>query len=198
MKTIDYIAVADKSDWGDGPWMSEPDKRQWVDKATGLPCLIVRNSLGALCGYVGVSKSHPAYGKDYFDVDVRVHGGLTFARQCAPKPTREMWEEWRRMSRETAQAHPRSHRAHALAKLTRELDDYDAFLAWVEASSVCHKVEPGEDDDVWWLGFDCGHVDDLCPSDRYVQTGAYRDFAYVTAQVRSLAAQLAALDGNKK
>lgn len=41
--------------WGPGPWDGEPDKMQWTDPATGLDCLIVRNTLGALCGYVGVT-----------------------------------------------------------------------------------------------------------------------------------------------
>ena len=57
METIEYRTM-DKSVWGPGPWQNEPDKRQWQDEATGLPCLIVRNSMGALCGYVGVSEGH--------------------------------------------------------------------------------------------------------------------------------------------
>ncbi len=41
MEKIEYRTV-DKTGWGEGPWQSEPDKRQWQDEATGLPCLIVR------------------------------------------------------------------------------------------------------------------------------------------------------------
>lgn len=74
----------DKSAWDDGPWMNEPDKAQWV--AHGLDCLIVRNASGALCGYVGVPESHAAFGKGYYDVEVDVHGGLTFADRCNPHP----------------------------------------------------------------------------------------------------------------
>lgn len=76
----------DKSRWGHGPWQSEPDKAQWVDEATGLDCLIVRQPRsGHLCGYVGVGPDHPWHGKDYSadGVDVRVHGGLTFSEACA-------------------------------------------------------------------------------------------------------------------
>lgn len=65
MERIEYRNVIDKSQWGDGPWQSEPDKIQWQDEATGLPCLIVRGPVGALCGYVGVPKTHPAYGLHY-------------------------------------------------------------------------------------------------------------------------------------
>src|SRR5262249_14225809 len=81
MRTIEYRTV-DKSAWGDGPWQQEPDKRQWADPDTGLPCLILRGPVGALCGYVGGPPSHPVYGKDYCEVDVSVHGGLSFADRC--------------------------------------------------------------------------------------------------------------------
>jgi hypothetical protein len=83
----------DKAGWGEGPWADEPDKVQWVDEATGLDCLAVRNeNFGSWCGYVGVSEHHPAFGKGYDDVDeydsdagaqaISVHGGLTFAGLC--------------------------------------------------------------------------------------------------------------------
>lgn len=83
METREYRTI-DKSDWGDGPWQQEPDKKQWQDAETGLPCLIVRGPNGSLCGYVGVSDGHPAFEKNYDDVDVEVHGGLTFCDHCGP------------------------------------------------------------------------------------------------------------------
>lgn len=72
----------DKSQFGDGPWQTEPDRVEW--RYLGLPCLIVRNEMGALCGYVGVPPEHPWHGKDYNDIDgaVDVHGGLTYANKC--------------------------------------------------------------------------------------------------------------------
>lgn len=85
MKTIEYKTV-DKSDWQRGEWDNEPDKVQFMDEATGLPCLIVRGPVGGLCGYVGVLEGHPAYRKDYGweGIDADVHGGLTFASACQP------------------------------------------------------------------------------------------------------------------
>lgn len=83
-----------------------------------------------------------------------------------------------------------------------------------EAHAICHVVEGGEDDAVFWLGFDCGHGGDLIPRmaaenrRRYKETGdeiwndmsevfgdraTYRDQSYVTAETRSLAKQLAAM-----
>lgn len=86
----------DKIKWGVGPWAMEPDKMQWEDAATGLPCIILRQrDMGALCGYVGVYSDHPLFGKEYtyaysepYHIDV--HGGLTFSGFCrenSPKKT---------------------------------------------------------------------------------------------------------------
>lgn len=78
----------DKTAWGPGPWMDEPDAIAWIDEDTGYPCHVGRSSftMGNLCGYVSVSMSHFDYGKDYDDVYVDVHGGLTYSgRPIAPK-----------------------------------------------------------------------------------------------------------------
>ena len=73
----------DKAAWKRGPWDSEPDKIVWVDKATGLDCMIHRGPGGALCGYVGVSEGHPLFKRVYHDVHAPVHGGLTFSAPCS-------------------------------------------------------------------------------------------------------------------
>lgn len=60
----------EKAAWGDGPWQTEPDKEQFTDEATGLPCLVKRSlHSGALCGYVGVPPGHPWHGRDYDEID---------------------------------------------------------------------------------------------------------------------------------
>lgn len=63
---LEYQTV-DKSTWGSGPWVNEPDKAQWPDAETKLPCIAKRNHKGSWCGYVGVDESHPWYGIDTFD-----------------------------------------------------------------------------------------------------------------------------------
>lgn len=139
-----------------GPWMDEPDKAHWVDEATGLDCLIHRGPLGALCGYVGVPRTHPFHGRDYdqVDVDVEVHGGLTYAALC-------------------------------------QEDTED------EGHGICHVPLPGRDPEVWWLGFDCGHSQDIIPGMLFMEgmgfesRGSYKDFDYVKAEVEKLARQLA-------
>lgn len=32
------------------------------------------------CAYVAIPKNHKCYGKDYDDIDIRCHGGLTYSR----------------------------------------------------------------------------------------------------------------------
>ncbi len=62
-------------------WKNEPDKEQFY--YNDVPCLIVRGPMGALCGYAGVYPDHPWYEKGYLEVDMNVHGGLTFSAPCA-------------------------------------------------------------------------------------------------------------------
>jgi hypothetical protein len=63
----------------EGPWDHEPDYFEWRDEATGYPCRIRRNPVGALCGYVGVDSSSQYWQLEYDDVDVTIHGGLTYS-----------------------------------------------------------------------------------------------------------------------
>lgn len=75
----------DRTGWDRGPWDSEPDRLEW--RHAGLPCLIVRNRSGALCGYVGLPPGHRMHGVDYGDIRIGdeypdVHGGLTYTNAC--------------------------------------------------------------------------------------------------------------------
>ena len=63
------------------PWLDEPDEdRFYVDGQTYL-CLAARvPEWGHWCGYVGVGRNHPAYGRPASELeDVVCHGGLTFS-----------------------------------------------------------------------------------------------------------------------
>jgi len=158
--TYREYTTLDKSNWVPGEWQNEPDKIQWQDEATGLPCLLVRNAhFGNLCGYVGVPKTHPMYGETDHD-DLSVHGGITFSSTC----------------------------------------DKGALD---EAHGICHLPDPGEPDDVWWLGFDCAHAGDVTAiSEIYMEKelrsmsdslrgyGTYRNVEYVKAECARLAQQL--------
>lgn len=60
---------------------------------------------------------------------------------------------------------------------------------------ICHVPKPGEPDNVFWLGFDCAHAGDFSPgmNQSYAKLigETYRDEAYVEAETRALATQLA-------
>lgn len=81
MESIEYT-FQDKSSYPRrGPWDNEPDKAQWPDPATGLPCLAVRYpGRGYWCGYVGVAEGHP-YFRDRVE-NLPGHGEVNYYRFC--------------------------------------------------------------------------------------------------------------------
>jgi hypothetical protein len=64
--------------FGDGEWIEEPDYNEFNHK--GIDCKIVRNDVGALCGYILIPSNHSWHSKDYADIHCDVHGGLTFSK----------------------------------------------------------------------------------------------------------------------
>lgn len=171
----EYYGVIDRDNddgvaWGPGPWDGEPDKVEWMDETTGLPCLAVRGRVGSWCGYVGLPPDHPDHGMDYNSLDslYDVHGGLTFSDHCMKNQPIER--------------------------------------------AVCHVTDG--DDDVWWLGFDTIHFNDIAPQmeafTRHMRElrpeypwldapdlpgmfrRSYKTLAYVQAEVANLAQQVAA------
>ncbi len=176
-----YVGRA-KSDGRNGT-LGDADKIAWRDPATGYECIIMRDEpQGYLSGYVAVPPGHPLYGFDHdaipADLDIEVHGGLTYSAVCdeGPNPTRRLIIEARRI------CHVRLSPRYAT--------DYRAGH-----------------DQAWWFGFECNHVYDVVPGqrndrDRFLghETGAtFKDEAYVYGQVVDLAAQLRAIaDGGPK
>lgn len=76
-----YYDLIDKSAWNRGPWDSEPDMVNLYHEDSDLYCRIIRmESSGSLNGYVALHKGHRWYKKNYNDIDVSVHGGLTYSR----------------------------------------------------------------------------------------------------------------------
>ena len=162
-----------------GPWLGEADKVAWVDKATGLECIMMReHPEGFLRGFVGVSSDHPLFGWDHDAVPaslgIEVHGGLTYSRICddGPNPKRRLITELRRICHVVVGEVPLQHATN-------------------------HRASPHQ----WWFGFDCNHVYDVVPSqvrDRQNSASAgikamYRDDGYVVREIHNLASQLAAI-----
>jgi hypothetical protein len=177
MERIEYRNVHDKSSWERGPWDHEPDKIQWPDAATGLPCLIVRGPHGALCGYVGVPEGHKLFGKGYSEDRVF---------ECGDGCSEDHHYDC------TPEARLRAHGGVNFARLCIQTAD--------EEKHICHRPASGEPDHVWWFGFDCAHAGDFSPSYSKmsllgIPTGwggvvEYRDVAYVERECEALADQL--------
>ena len=53
-------------------------EKQWTT-AAGYQAEVVATPMGHRCGYVTVPEGHHCAGKDYDELDVDVHGGLTYA-----------------------------------------------------------------------------------------------------------------------
>lgn len=173
----------EKLQWGAGPWVDEDD--HVLFEHAGLPCLLHRNSMGVWCGYAAVPPGHPYHRKHYSE---RVQADVS--------------------ERAIGKLGPVAVLLHALsaddgkASLEIVLDVHGSLTYSEECQGeICHAPKPGEPADVWWFGFDCGHCDDLSPGLRHTlrELGIrdhdgeeYRDQAYVTAETKRLAEQLAA------
>ena len=58
-------------------WENEPNRIEYVE--SGIKALILRNpELGILCGYIALPLKHILAGKNYNNMPLIVHGGLTF------------------------------------------------------------------------------------------------------------------------
>lgn len=159
----------DKKTWPVGPWRSEPDKMQWTDGETNLPCLIVRNpGSGHLCGYVGVTQWHPLFAVDY--------------SQC-PEKCGESWC---------------SHSPESVLDVHGGITFTDFCQEGKEETGICHIPEPGQPDRVWWFGFDCAHSGDRGPIYDKPDYGEYRTVEYVQYECARLAKQLAEMSNATK
>jgi hypothetical protein len=161
----------DRSGWPSGPWDDEPDRLYWVDEATGLPCLIRRGPSGALCGYVAVLPDHPWHGRSYHNCILPEPCGESY---CGHSPDMAI--------------------------------DVHGGLTYADScdgdneKGICHVSEPGQPDDAWWFGFDCGHSNDVLPAYEWsyygVPSRTYRQLPYVRDRVQALARQLADVMGS--
>lgn len=176
--------VADLKSKQRGPWLGEADKVAWLDEASGYECIIMRSTSGGhLSGYVGVPAGHPLHGYEHdaipADLDIDVHGGISYSRACqrGPTPQARIVDEARRICH--------VHRRGPTRRMPiTNATDYEV-----------------QHDDAWWLGFECNQVYDMvpeAPAGRAPFLAAevgrvYRDEAYVYDEVVHLAAQLRAI-----
>ena len=167
------------------PWFIEDNKVSFT--SDGLNCHMCRGPLGTWCGYVGIPKSHPWYGKSY---------------SAEVKPSPEM----------LTNRHENDHGSIDLfCAMLSETSSNESL-----SISLCMRVHGGltyandhhpyaKPDGLWWFGFDCAHFGDLVPVfaeqfDRLQilrNNEVYRDQQYVVAECQSLAAQLVKIGTNE-
>lgn len=202
--TVKADHLFDKSRWLDGPWRGEPDRVEWVDEGARLPCLVMRHpEMGNLCGYVGVPPAHPAWGLHY--------DGITMA-DANEKARR--WNRMMELSRdlrgkglEFDEAWTVGHRKVSEDGWTPEPEGIGEKVAALTAHGGLTFAGHGEDMGLpgfWLYGFDCAHAGDMTdfvlpiPAlARGLLRGTYRDVTYVMDECSNLAAQLAALAGER-
>jgi hypothetical protein len=158
------------------PWWSEDNKVDF--EADGLRCAMRRGPLGSWCGYVGVPKEHPWFGKSYNDTI---------------EPTKDMLGP-----RDSQDFGPIDLLCAVFSNkdIEKEMPIGMAMRIHGGLTYADDRAPYSKPDGLWWFGFDCAHAGDLIPSfaeeDRSAARGdVYRDQAYVVSECQSLAAQLA-------
>ncbi|MBY0561549.1 hypothetical protein [Hyphomicrobium sp.] len=140
--------------WPFGAWDDEPDLKQWTDETSGLPCLILRNHMGALCGYVGVEEGNSLFGRQY---DTPLPNWATSVGEALLEGPVKLDASdgfgvfdifLSAMSGGGVSSLTVGHlfRAHGGITWTGKLQEARAPFA-----------------DHWWFGFDCGHAGDYVP-----------------------------------
>lgn len=142
---------------------------------------------------------------------ISVHGGITYSGANV-NASKEAWLDFRgnfEKARKQARLYPHGHSARWLRNWAKAEHSYSEFCRIVKQTCICLALGAGaEDDDLWWLGFDCAHAGDLVPaievltrSFRFKPSEAtagwkdvYRNLEYVESECQQLAIQLRAIE----
>lgn len=180
-----------------GPWNDEPDHANF--EHAGFPCMLHRNRMGGWCGYVAVPPGHVLHGKKCSD---RVQIPDAWRERVVDLDKTSVMGLFVEACGEAG--------ADGCASMDCVLQVHGGVTyASACQGELCHVPKPGEPDNVWWIGFDCGHSGDLLPGmlamekqhgwdapdhplslRSYRSRDVYRDQAYVTQETKNLAEQL--------
>jgi len=147
----------------------------------GLRCVVIMTDMGHRCGYVGVPKEHPLYGKCYSEESEYLLMNVL-------------------KNEELGKRSPLSLFAMAINKSgNARIDSYFDVHGGITYSG-------GKDDypiesDLWWFGFDCAHAGDARDlsvvndelrkiEERFPETGVVRSLEYCIDECKRLASQL--------
>ena len=144
----------DRHPHGPGPWDGEPDKIAWTDRATGYPCVIVRERGGEYGAHVGVPPDHSLSGYNADAVPGPISQGLHRPVSCAQACQRRVPEP-------VSICHVSERNAHFSQQMARGQES---------------------EDDAWWLGMLFDGPRDLVPMGRERKLAAERGEAYRDAR----------------
>lgn len=139
---------------GSGPWKGEPDKFAWTDKATGYPCVVVREYTGEYGAHVGVPLTHSLSGYKAKAVPGEISEGL---------------------HRPISRAEPCQRNAPEPVSICH----ISARIAYGQRMAA---MNPPQEDDAWWLGMAFDGPRDLVPLRGERKLAAERGETYRDAQ----------------
>jgi len=154
--------------------------RKW--QSHGLPCVVIALDMGHRCGYVGVPKKHPLYGKSYNAVIPGVKKSDIREKPIGDRGIMTLF---------LASADGEDVRGDLYF-------DVHGSLTYSGDGKKGYPIK----EPVWWFGFDCAHAGDnkdpeilerFHKEDRFPSfdpEGAVRSESYVVAQCKKLAKQL--------
>lgn len=140
--------------------------KDWTTKA-GYRAVIIFGDMGHHCGYVGIPKEHPLYGKAYNE-DI---------------PTPEWLKEVSIGKRGAIDIFIQALREDQSICDVGLLFDVHGGITY----SGCSDDYPVEAKGLWWFGYDCAHYNDKTS---YSSSGIFRDADYCEKECESLAEQL--------
>ena len=179
--------------------MSHKKEKVWWHK--GLPCVVLMTSMGHRCGYVGVSPTHPLWGRSY-SKHIPALNQLLINRMFKDEEEKEervsfiSWLCW----------DGQESRADVVFEVHGGVTFMDGGRGYPEDIpcwvSLTTRSRAEIDFGMWWVGYDCGHSGDgkdlsvLKPSLRRIyeshsiHEGTLRSLEYCVEECNHLANQI--------
>jgi hypothetical protein len=121
--------------------IDRPDDVLAEGEHLGFQWVVVNNRVGYRCGYARVPLGHPWHGKSHNDLNVEVHGGLTFAEADVPCDAPGADTDWW-LGFDCAHAFdaPDPELARSCSASVPSLSSLNFLIAFAEGDNNCYAV----------------------------------------------------------